>query len=468
MSGMQAAGVTTVGIYVRISDDHDGQQTATERQREDCERFAESRGWAVADHFADIDLSAYKRKVKRPEFERMIEAVRSHAIDGVLAWKLDRITRRQRDLVRLDEACEDAGGFIATVVDAIDTRSSTGRFVAELLTAQARMESENTSIRQKRKHAELVAKGKPGVGGNRKFGYSKQSDIIETEAALVREARDRVFAGESMRGIARDWKARGVVTPLGNVWHPAALRRMLMGAQLSGQREHLGVLTPGSWTPVIAPADTTRLRAILGDPARLTRKTTGRSYLLTGLARCGRCGFPLTGAPNGGKRTYVCSKRVDRGNCGGVSRMAEPVEEFVTQMAFEALRGADVREYLEASGDDVEPGIAEAVRDDEAALVELSADFYVSRSISRAQFVTAQAALTARLEANRTRLSNTSAGSMLATIDAGAGLERRWEGETMEWRHTVLSTVVESITIKPVGVGHRVFDPSAIVVKWKF
>lgn len=461
--------MTSVGIYVRISDDRDGQQTATERQRADCERFAESHGWEVVDHFSDVDLSAFQRRTKRPEFDRMIEAVRTHAVDGVLAWKLDRITRRQRDLVRLDEACEDAGGFIATVVDAIDTRSSTGRFVAELLTAQARMESENSSIRVKRKHIERVAKGKPGAGGSRRFGYTRQVEVIEIEAALIREARDRLFAGESMRGIARDWHDRGVVTPQGNRWDQVALRRMLMGAHLSAQREHLGALTPGIWTPILAPADTTRIRAILSDPSRVHARPAGRSYLLTGFARCGRCGQPLRGAPNARHRRYACVKQLDRPNCGGIARQADPVDDLVTQMLFEALRGVDLREYLEGQGDGHEQRIAEEVRADEAALNELSADFYVGRTISRSQFVTAQASLNARLEANRARLSTTSAGSMLATIDAGEGLERQWAGETLEWKRAVIGTIIESITINPPAVhGRHAFDPTAIIVKWKF
>src|SRR5687768_17430911 len=103
--------VTRIGVYLRFSEDRDGTQTATERQKADSVRFIESRpGWELADVFEDVDLSAYKRNVKRPEFERMLTAVREKQIDGVLTWKMDRITRRQRDLVRLDEACEDAGG----------------------------------------------------------------------------------------------------------------------------------------------------------------------------------------------------------------------------------------------------------------------------------------------------------------------------------------------------------------------
>src|SRR3546814_5036172 len=41
-----------------------------------------------------------------PEFLRMLDVLRSGELDGVLVWKLDRLTRQQRDLVRVMEACE--------------------------------------------------------------------------------------------------------------------------------------------------------------------------------------------------------------------------------------------------------------------------------------------------------------------------------------------------------------------------
>src|SRR5687768_2163278 len=106
-----------IGVYLRISDDPEGTERATDRQLEDCKRHAAGRGWQVADIFKDVDLSAYRNGVRRPQFERLIEAIKDRQIDGVLCWKIDRLTRRQRDLVRVDEACEEAGGFIATVME---------------------------------------------------------------------------------------------------------------------------------------------------------------------------------------------------------------------------------------------------------------------------------------------------------------------------------------------------------------
>src|SRR4051794_26097016 len=93
-----------IGIYARISLDRDGEQTATARQLEDARTFVERKGWTIAEEFEDVDVSAYQLGVHRPEFERMLTALRNNELDGIVAWKLDRVSRQQRDLVRLMEA----------------------------------------------------------------------------------------------------------------------------------------------------------------------------------------------------------------------------------------------------------------------------------------------------------------------------------------------------------------------------
>lgn len=95
----------SVGVYLRISEDRDGQQTATSRQLADCQAYCERRGWEVEEVFEDVDLSAFSTRVKRPQFARMLETLRAGEIAGVVTWKLDRLSRQQRDLVRVMEAC---------------------------------------------------------------------------------------------------------------------------------------------------------------------------------------------------------------------------------------------------------------------------------------------------------------------------------------------------------------------------
>jgi DNA invertase Pin-like site-specific DNA recombinase len=461
--------VGNVGIYLRISDDRDGNQTATERQRADCTRHAESRSWNVVDVFEDVDLSAYKRNVKRPEFERMLQGVRDKRIDGVLAWKIDRITRRQRDLVRLDEACEEAGGFIATVVEGIDTCQPTGRFVAELLVAQARMESENQSVRLRRKAEELAKEGRPYTGGTRMFGYSRdRMAVIPEEAALIREAVRRISAGEPLRGLCWDWRKRGVTTPAGGPWQQHPLKSMLTSAALSGQREHRGLLTPGHWPAIIAPDDTRRLRAILNAPERL-KVLNARRYLLTGFLRCGLCGNALVARPRfDGVRRYVCARQPGNDNCGKIARLAEPIEDLVRDAICMALDGVDLREHIERTSDRT-GDLIDVIRLDEDTLQELSRDYYVDKRVSRAEYFAARDPIEARLEGNRHLLAQSNGHGLLNDIVGADELVRtQWDEKGLDWRRAVVGTLIDQIVIEPAVKGDTRFHPELVKITWKF
>lgn len=461
--------MTRVAIYLRISDDRDGTQTATQRQRADCIRFAESRDWDVVDVFEDVDLSAYKRGTKRPEFERMLTAVRDQDVDGVLAWKIDRLTRRMRDFVRLDEACEDSGGFIATVSDGIDTRNPASRFIAEILVSQARMESQNQSTRITRKEAERAANGLPATGGDRLYGYtSDRSHIIPEEAALVREAAARILAGETLNGVCWDWKRRGVKSVRGGSWSKQVMRRYLMRPAIAGFREHEGVLVKGTWPGLISEVDHRRLVALLSDPARLTR-TTARRYLLTGLVSCGNCGALLVGRPRDDKSPrYVCNRQPELPNCGRLTRLCEPVDEMVKELVLDALESVDLRQFVEDSEPDATL-IMDAIRADEEALVELSADYYQHKVIDRAEFLSNRNAIRDRISDGRRRLARQGGRGILAgLVGAGATVREEWDARGIDWQRAVIAALVSNIELLPAVKGYNRFDPTKVRIEWKF
>ncbi|MEU7381202.1 MULTISPECIES: recombinase family protein [unclassified Streptomyces] len=97
-----------VGIYTRISKDDEAEGLGVARQEEDCRLHCAARGWEVARVYEDNDLSAYKRKAVRPEFRQMLEDLKAGLIDGVVAWDIDRFTRRPRELEAWIDEYEDA------------------------------------------------------------------------------------------------------------------------------------------------------------------------------------------------------------------------------------------------------------------------------------------------------------------------------------------------------------------------
>jgi site-specific DNA recombinase len=78
---------------------------------------------------------------------------------------------------------------VATVQSgAYDLTTPGGRMTARIIGAVAQNEVELKAERQRSKYAELARAGKPSGGGSRPFGYGREREVYEPEAALVRQA----------------------------------------------------------------------------------------------------------------------------------------------------------------------------------------------------------------------------------------------------------------------------------------
>src|SRR4051812_2192253 len=102
-------------IYTRISADHAGEQLGVQRQEADCRALCEQRGWTVTEVFCDNDASAFDRRKVRPRYQAMLESVRRHGVDVIVAWHPDRLHRQTRELVGFIDTVNDAEVRVETV-----------------------------------------------------------------------------------------------------------------------------------------------------------------------------------------------------------------------------------------------------------------------------------------------------------------------------------------------------------------
>jgi site-specific DNA recombinase len=312
---MMSASHKRAVIYTRISRDDTGEGRSNARQREDCEKLADLRGWTVVAVEEDISVSAYSRK-KRPGWERVLGMVERGEVDLVLAWHLDRMTRSILDLEDLILLAEHHGVGMATVTGDIDLTTDVGQMVARILAAVARAEVMRKAARQRSANQQRRAEGKPWPSGWRPFGFEMDGTQIPHEAKLIREAVEAVLDGRSLRSIVRDWKELGVSTPRSakgaDGWTHNGVRSILLNPRNAGLQTYQGqVVGKGAWEPIISEETHTLLAAKLTDPRRLTRSgsKTGRaaSNLLTGIAVCATCGGTVdAGTGHKGKLIYQC------------------------------------------------------------------------------------------------------------------------------------------------------------------
>ncbi len=327
---MSMPGPKAAAIYARISEDRAGEMLGIKRQLADCERHAELKGWPVVERYCDDDISAYSRK-PRPEYRRMLDDIISGRVDAVIVWHLDRLHRNPKELEEFFETCEKAHvTHLATVQGDVDLGTHDGKFHARIIGAVERKESDDKSRRATRKHLELAQSGR-WAGGRRPYGYSDQRLVVPEEAAVIREVARRLVAGETLMSVAKDLNRRNIATARGSKWTCQTLKHIVIHPRLAGHRTlKERIVGPAVWEAIVTDQESQRLRTLLTDPARRTNRSA-RRYLLSSLLRCEVCGTKLGARPNHGRPAYACIAGAGSRGCGGISILALPVEQFITE-----------------------------------------------------------------------------------------------------------------------------------------
>jgi site-specific DNA recombinase len=338
------------------------------RQAADADEAAALRGLGPVVHITDEGFSASRFATKsRDGWADVLDLVRGGDVAWVLVWVLDRALRQTRDLDDLLDACRATGARVlqtatGTVVDP-DNPDSVA--MAKISGVLAETEVAKMSMRIRRAHA---AKAEAGQyhGGGRRFGYAPgMATLDEAEAAEIRNAATRVLAGESLRSIAADWNARGVLTSTGKAWHSPNVGNMLRRPHLAGLRVHKGTTVPATWPAVLDAATHEALVRYLGNPDRNVKgPVTGRVHALSGLLVCGVCDGGLNGRPvrNSGGPAYVCR------NGQHVQAPTAKVDALVFAAVVERLSNVD------ASGVWVDPVDADKANARAAQRVTLTAN----------------------------------------------------------------------------------------------
>lgn len=288
---MPGASPTAVraAIYLRISEDKTGEERGVERQLQDALQVVRERGWTVAgEPYQDNSISASKRTVRRPAYDRMVEDRRAGLFDAIVCYDLDRLTRQPRQLEDWIDAAEETGLAIVTTNGEADLTTDGGRMFARVKAAVARSEIERQGARHKRANQQRTEDGLPH-GGRRRYGYEPDNVTPrEEEAAIVRRCFAAIAAGDSLRSIVTALRAEDVPSGTGKGWGGARIRYMLLNPSYAGFI-HVGeeALPSDKVTPIVSPELYEEVRAILMDEKRRTSPGPGRKHLASGLVACG-------------------------------------------------------------------------------------------------------------------------------------------------------------------------------------
>ena len=156
-------------IYARVSTD-DKEQTP-ETQLYALRKFCCEAKWEVFHEY--VDKARAKDYTHRVAWQQLQKDARQHKFNLVLVFRLDRAFRSVRECLNLIEDWYERGiTFKSISEDVIDTTTSQGRFILQIMAAIAELESSIISDRVKAGMARAKSQGKH-VGRPKKQGRLK-------------------------------------------------------------------------------------------------------------------------------------------------------------------------------------------------------------------------------------------------------------------------------------------------------
>lgn len=355
--------------------------------------------------------------------------------------------------------CEKGGAIVASVTEPIDTSTELGLALVRILVTFASLESATMGMRMRAKQRQLAEQGRAPVSSGKPFGLSADwSTIVPEEAALIREAAERLVAGDSLRGIAADWRRRGLRSPRGKEWQPAVLGNILRSRRLTGDREYDGeVVAIGCFPAILDPLLGAQIRSILADPSR--RNSPSKSpHVLTGLLRCGSCGGRMRGSARSSverdSRAYGCARPPS--GCGRVSMLAEPLEEWINRLVFRRLERRAQRVGVSAVSNKDDDALVAAIDENTRSSIVLARDYYVAHRISREEFFACRAGLAHDLEVTKRAVVPNWRGETLGGPLDPKKLRGEWPSLRAERKRQILATELDHAIVHPARRGATV------------
>jgi site-specific DNA recombinase len=172
-------------------------------------------GLKIKPGYEFFDVKTGYRDVKRPGFDRAVEALLNQEIEALVVPKLDRLSRRGMGQVGLLlDDLERVGGRIIFVGDGLDSSLPGARQIIAFLAEQARTESQNTGWRIAQFYEGARISGK--WVSTRPYGYLvKNSKLMPHpyESLILRRMVDDFLSGQSLRAIAKKLNDEGVLSP---------------------------------------------------------------------------------------------------------------------------------------------------------------------------------------------------------------------------------------------------------------
>src|SRR5215207_676627 len=359
-----------VGLYMRVSSEEQRDRETIEIQREFLEQYCQLYGLEAAETYADDGVSGTVPLHERPEGRRLLEDARAKKFETLLVYRLDRLGRPLLVIVDAHDRLQAGGVSLRAATEPIDTSTSSGRLIFQMLASFAEYERETIRERTRAGLHRAFRGGK--YMGRIPYGYcldeNARLEVVAEEAAIVREITANIAEGSTLYREAKRLNDLGVASPgwrygtserkPGRCWSATTISNIIR--QPAYVSIHVVKINGGEncierKVPVIMdPGLQERAKAMLTENKRRPDRKRDRKYLLSGLVKCAVCGFAYIGYSSTARgKKYYYYRCVDN-NTEKLPKGPPHRTSSLSAQWLEDLVWQDVRQFLEDPGEILE------------------------------------------------------------------------------------------------------------------
>lgn len=289
-----------VALYVRVSTTSQLEEGySIEEQKAKLESYCDIKDWHVYKVYTDGGFSG--STTERPALEQLIKDAQSKLFDTVLVYKLDRLSRSQKDTLYLIEDIFLKNNIeFVSLLENFDTSTPFGRAVIGLLSVFAQLEREQIKERMQLGKLGRAKAGKSMMWAKTSYGYNYDKEtgsmtVNEYEALAVKEIYASYLAGMSIT------KLRDKINeeyPKQPAWSYRTIRGILANPVYCGLNQYKGQTFQGTHKAIISLDDFEQTQRELAKRQQTAKELSNprpfqAKYMLSGLAQCGYCHAPL-------------------------------------------------------------------------------------------------------------------------------------------------------------------------------
>lgn len=292
--------INKVALYVRVSTTSQLEEGySVEEQKAKLERYCDIKDWHIYKVYTDGGFSG--STTERPALEQLIKDAQSKLFDTVLVYKLDRLSRSQKDTLYLIEDIFLKNNIeFVSLLENFDTSTPFGRAVIGLLSVFAQLEREQIKERMQLGKLGRAKAGKSMMWAKTSYGYNYDKEtgsmtVNEYEALAVKEIYSSYLAGMSIT------KLRDKINeeyPKQPAWSYRTIRGILANPVYCGLNQYKGQTFQGTHKAIISLDDFEQTQRELAKRQQTAKELSNprpfqAKYMLSGLTQCGYCHAPL-------------------------------------------------------------------------------------------------------------------------------------------------------------------------------